>query len=114
MRRWFINWIQKYRTTAWIAWAVVVFILHAFPGEYIPEYNWTDMIALDKWIHATMFFSGVYILRFSMHSKFRIALVVLTYAFFLELFQLFIASNRSFDWLDLMADGAGAVLALFF
>ena len=111
MRRWFINWIEKYRAAAWVTWAVVVFILHAFPGEYVPNYSWMELFAIDKWVHALMFGLGAYIIQFSVRTKLQTAILALGYAFMLELYQLLLASGRSFDWLDLLADTVGILLA---
>jgi len=114
MRRWFTNLLLRYKTAAWVTWAVVVFLLHAFPGEYIPSLSWADWFALDKWIHALMFGSGVWIFSPFRFNRYILFLALMAYALGLEWFQLALASGRSFDYLDLAADAVGIALGLVF
>lgn len=112
MRRWFTNILFRYKTAAWVTWAVVVFLLHAFPGEYIPSLSWAEWLALDKWIHAFMFGSGVLVFKYHRVNRFALVFGLIAYASFLEWFQLTLASDRSFDFVDLLADGVGITIGL--
>jgi hypothetical protein len=39
-----------------LLWAIIIFILCATPGKYIPSASWLELLSVDKFVHATMFF----------------------------------------------------------
>lgn len=102
-----------------VLWTLTIFILCAAPGEYIPSKTWLDLLSIDKWIHALMFFI-LCILFFAAAVKYSkgmwvfVLIVVcgVLYGGLLEVMQATCFSNRGADWQDFAADAAGCLLAL--
>ena len=108
-----------------IAWFFIVGVLTLIPGNDVPEVGWLNIPHFDKLVHAGMFavltflFSLPYIRSsFTVEAKknmvLRISLVMITWGFFIEVIQKNFVPGRSFEWLDVMADAVGVLLALLF
>jgi VanZ family protein len=105
-----------------IGWAVLTAVLLVAPGDSLPEMGgwlppWLEQVA-DKLVHALLFFVlGVLVFRCFQGLRDARRRVVLTaalclaYAAVLELAQMWIP-QRSWDPMDLVAGGLGAMLAL--
>jgi hypothetical protein len=104
-----------------IAWALVIFILCATPGEYIPSNNWLELLSVDKLVHASIFFilttlCFAYTIRQKKDRTSRIFFCTLCilYGALLELMQGYCFRNRSADWQDMVANALGCLLAFLF
>lgn len=100
-------------------WTVIIFILCATPGQYIPSADWLELLSFDKFVHAGMFFVLCTLLflaaakngsRTTTISLYFLSAVA--YGASLELMQAFWFSNRSADWKDMVANTFGCVMAL--
>lgn len=103
------------------AWIVLIFILCAAPGHYFPSAGWMELLSLDKWIHAALFFilntfSWMLLLK-RRENKNRIYLytfLALSYGVALELMQAHMGTQRAYDELDMLANAIGTCLLLPF
>jgi hypothetical protein len=109
-----------------IGWLIITSILLTLPGEAFPTKSWFDNIWMfDKWVHIGLFaiLVGLWCLgwrslqRNSSPEKFRstfinIGVVGLAYGIVMEFVQLLFIPHRSFDFVDILADAAGCVIAV--
>jgi VanZ family protein len=97
---------------------VVIFLLCLLPGSEVPK---SGQEHLDKFVHAILFglFSFCTMIGFTKQYQFSVSssrVVLITvffsilYGVFIELFQGFILTDRSFEWLDLFADATGVLI----
>jgi VanZ family protein len=105
-----------------LLWALVIFILCVLPGKDIPSFWWTDLLSIDKLVHAGVF--GVLVLLLSrglrahyggleLRSR-RMLLWILAciaYGGALEIMQGVFLTDRYADVLDFLANSAGCGLA---
>jgi hypothetical protein len=112
MRRWLVNLPKKYKTTAHILWAVVVFGLHAMPSKSFPKISFWENLGPDKVVHAFMFFIGSSLAVYSGWDRMKSAIVWICAGVLLEYYQFYFTTDRSFDWFDATADGCGVIIAL--
>lgn len=111
--------ILKYCFTLSIIWALIILGLCSMPGQHIPSFNFLEMLAFDKWVHAGIFFVLCCFIFFSIiqrsNSKQKIyvffALTIL-YGCALEIMQGTLFSHRSADWNDVIANTVGCVFGL--
>jgi VanZ family protein len=94
-------------------------VLCATPGNLIPSANWLELLSFDKLVHASMFFSlcsllFLVVLKNNQNSNWLIIyfFASIFYGALLELMQAYCFVNRSADWLDIIANSFGCVLAL--
>lgn len=103
---------------------LVTLWLFTLPGSALPDNDWFDILQVDKWVHATLFFGlcGLFmypILSFdkSSYSKIKIFIVIsslaIGYGISIEFIQRYYIPNRSFDVWDIVADTIGSILAFF-
>jgi VanZ family protein len=111
--------ILKHPATASVTWAVVILILCATPGEYIPSEDWMELLSVDKLIHALMFFilCTLFFITSVRYQKPRMYAAIfffaaVIYGISLELMQATLFRNRSADWKDVVANTFGCVVAL--
>ena len=109
-----------------IFWFLFSFYLLTLPGSSLPKYNWFDKIHGDKFVHIGMFATLVILFLFPLRSQWRfpsfikpaliVAFAALAYGIVMEFVQQNFIPNRSFDLLDIAADGVGSFLpvALYF
>jgi VanZ family protein len=102
-----------------LLWAIVIFILCATPGQYIPSANWLELLSFDKFVHAGMFFilASLLFVAVVSHNQSRATIFIylfacIVYGIFLEIMQATCFSNRSADWKDVVANSFGCLLAL--
>lgn len=108
---------------AGILWAIFIFILCSLPGYTIPHYRWTDLLSVDKAVHAFLFciLSLLFIRGFKkqeqfpflkMHTALIVFLISAGYGGLLELMQNYCFVDRSGSWFDFIADAAGGILGI--
>jgi VanZ family protein len=104
-----------------LIWLIITFILLVMPGSDIPQAQIFDLIYFDKWVHVGMFglltilwgypFFKTNIASTNLFTK--ITVCVILYGVLMEFVQKFFAFERSFDFLDILADSIGCLLALW-
>lgn len=114
MKLWLVNLPKKYRTAAHILWAVVVFGLHAMSSKSFPKITLWENLGPDKIVHAVMFFCGTSLAIYSGWGKGKSVLVWICAGVFLEYYQFYFTTDRSFDWFDVFCDGLGVLLAIVY
>lgn len=114
-----ISLLKKYSYKLAILWALVIFALCSMPGSLIPSVSWLELLSFDKWVHAGVFFILVALFEISIiahqQSKNLIYLyftLSVLYGIALEIMQATVFSERSADWLDVIANSFGCLLAL--
>ena len=100
-------------------WALVIFILCATPGRYIPSANWLELLSFDKFVHASIFFTltallFVVAIKYKKQAKVFALFFMLAVAYggLLEMMQAKCFSDRSADWADMAANTFGCVIAI--
>ena len=105
-----------------IAWFFIVGFLTLMPGKDVPDVGWLNIPNLDKLVHIilfgglTLFFCLPYFktgLSFQKkrHIFIRISLSMILWGLMIEVIQEFFVPGRGFEWLDLLADSFGAMVA---
>ena len=102
-------------------------ILLTLPGTDFPEEGWFDKIWLDKWIHIGMFSvmvalwcKSLQLLKPNSSSQklkqlfIVTAIIFLGYGIAMEFVQKYFIPFRSFDVLDMLADGIGCTVGVIF
>jgi len=99
------------------AW-VLSLVLLTLPGSKLPHLEWIGKYQVDKAIHFTMFFGLVVLYYYPLHHRpnalrlYRlIAMTMFTYGILMEIVQKYWIPLRSFEWLDIVADGLGCLVA---
>lgn len=104
-----------------IVFWMLSFYLFTLQGTSLPKRNWFDTLQVDKWVHITIFL----LLMYLFYKPFKkgivspnsnnifgfIAIAGLGYGVAIEFIQQNFVANRSFDIWDIVADGAGCLLA---
>lgn len=109
--------IVKYSFALSIAWAFIILGLCSFPGQYIPSVDFLELLSFDKFVHAGIFFVLLLLLLVFLKNQHKLSLVIpvficcILYGMALELMQATVFSHRSADWLDVIANSTGALLA---
>lgn len=96
----------------------VIFLLCLMPGSEVPK---SGQEHLDKFVHAILFglFSFCTMIGFTKQYQFSVStsnVVLITvvfsilYGLSIELFQEYVLTDRSFEWLDLLADATGIMI----
>jgi hypothetical protein len=110
MKLWLVNLPKKYRTTAHILWAVVVFGLHAMSSKTFPKITFWENLGTDKIVHAIMFFIGTAFAVFSGWKKINAIILWVIAGILLEYYQFYFTTDRFFDWFDVFADFSGIMI----
>ena len=108
-----------------VIWLLLVTCLLCTPGAKLPKITWGDKIWFDKWVHIFLFmilvilWSKAYshtknIQRDSRNIFFKIMVVGCLYGIAIEIVQKYFIPFRSFDLMDIIADGIGCVIGYFF
>jgi VanZ family protein len=102
-----------------IVWAILIFVLCATPGQYLPSEEWLELIGFDKFVHASIFFillSLAFLKAFKHQQSSFVFVMSFIFAFFygviLEFMQANYFSNRSADFYDIAANTAGCFIAV--
>lgn len=100
---------------------MLIFILCAIPGKDIPFGGIWDILSLDKFIHASLFFIQAVLLilgfkkqtqmiLFNKHVKILAVILCVIYGGSLELMQGAFFEDRTADIFDFAANSSGAIL----
>lgn len=115
------NFILKYSLSLSIIWALIILGLCSMPGQHIPSFNFLELLAFDKWVHAGMFFVLCSLIFFYLlqknSSKNKIYMflgIAILYGGSLEIMQGTLFSHRSADWNDVIANTVGCIFGLIF
>ncbi len=106
-----------------ISWLIMVTVLLCIPGSSFPKKSWFVDIWIDKWAHIILFAIMVILWgmamgknyptsRSTLGSLILIGVCVILYGVGMELIQRFFIYNRSFEWKDILADSAGALMGV--
>jgi VanZ family protein len=116
-----INFLIKQSLPLAILWALVILLLCAMPGQYIPSISLLGLLSFDKWIHAGMFFvlNALILIHLSANGKSNnlslyFLLLSFLYGISLEIMQGLVFSNRSAEWQDMLANTFGCLIAFAF
>jgi VanZ family protein len=90
--------------------SILIIIAVLIPGSNIPSVSFAGV---DKFVHITMFASWAVAIAFDFRTvkPWIIFLLGLLFSLITEILQLFV-EGRSFDFYDMIADGAGLILGL--
>jgi VanZ family protein len=102
-----------------LTWFIFIFIVCAMPGKDVPYFSILDLLAIDKWVHAGIFFVLVVLLMRGMKfmyphaahmsaALFALAIAI-PYGGLLEIMQGAFFADRSADPYDFIANSFGAV-----
>ncbi|GAB3260523.1 hypothetical protein GCM10027347_24880 [Larkinella harenae] len=91
-----------------IGWTIAIFIGCAWPSDYPAP----DFTVNDKLIHVSIFGLWGFLWGTVSRSPVRVFFLGVLYGFLIEIYQLVMPINRSFEWLDLAADAVGIALGL--
>jgi hypothetical protein len=112
-----------------IAWLIISTALLTIPGKAFPSEDWLSAffakIWFDKWVHIGIFLLLVVLWCWGFSNSKRaqskkrnlflvIALIWFAYGIAMEFVQRDLVPFRSFDLLDIVADGVGCVIGLLF
>ncbi|MBI2269468.1 MAG: VanZ family protein [Bacteroidetes bacterium] len=109
------------RNTKWaLLWAMLIFILCAIPGRDTPFGSIWDILSLDKFIHASLFFIQAVLLihglskqtqltLFNKNVKISAVMFCVIYGGSLELMQGAFFEDRAADIYDFFANIFGAI-----
>jgi VanZ family protein len=104
-------------------WLLLVTVLLCLPGTEFPKITWLNKIRTDKWVHIFMFLILVILWCSAYWSRQKkgtprkifigIAVLCLIYGIMMELVQHLFIPFRTFDLLDIVADGVGCMSGFF-
>lgn len=105
-----------------VLWTLLIIGAHAIPGHELPKPFW-DFFQFDKIAHFMMFsiltfswLNGIMkqstIYKLKVHGPKIVLAFSLILGLVLETLQNAIFVNRSFQWADVIADGAGGVVGI--
>ena len=110
-----------YKNSLWliVVWWLIIFMLCATPGAFIPSADWMELLSLDKWVHAAIFFilTSLFILQYKRKNQKKQVLffyffLCVAYGVSLEWMQAKFFSGRYADWQDIIANTFGCFVAL--
>jgi len=103
-------------------WAAIILFLSAFSGDKIPRVDFIKIPNFDKFVHFSLYYVFSILLIsggnqnkkqgwVTLNSIKWAALVAITYGLFIELLQHLLFTSRSADFLDIVANVIGFVMA---
>lgn len=107
---------STYRRLA-LAWALLIALLCGIPGKQLPSNHWFDLVSLDKWVHAFLFYvlclwlCKGYRKQDVKASRWPFLLIAVAYGVLMEVLQATVFVDRTFDYQDMVANSAGACIA---
>jgi VanZ family protein len=109
-----------------LAWSLIILLLYGVPGSDIPRMDLMSLLSMDKLAHAGFFAMQVHLLITAFrkqtrspickYNAIRLSIAISAgYGIVLELIQGAVFSERTTDWLDLLANlvGCGLGFLLF-
>jgi VanZ family protein len=113
------------KTWLWVvAEIVIIFILLSLPGNsFHTSSNWFGFLPIDKMVHMILFGSLAFSLFYSfenskynglktVRAKAYALIFCMLYGIAMEYYQKYFVPSRGFEVADMLADTAGAILAL--
>ncbi len=105
-----------------ITWFIIANILFFLPGEDLPEVTFLDKIFFDKWVHIGLFAGLVFLTAYPFIKEgicnkmllIKIITFFVIYGVLVEFIQKYFASDRSFDYTDMIADACGCIAGSLF
>jgi len=107
-----------------ILWAIIIFLLCSIPGKNLDKANIFDLLYLDKLVHVFLYFILTILLipGFKKFVNFLYArsslvyslVISVFYGMIIEIFQLYVFHDRSAEFMDIVANLAGALIATFY
>ena len=96
-------------------------ILLVLPGSDLPKSSFLDEIYFDKWVHIGLFCGLTVLTAFPFTRENTATIKLLTkisisfiiYGVLMEIVQKYFASERTFDFWDIIADMAGSFCGLY-
>lgn len=106
-------------------WALIILILCGIPGRDIPHISFLELLSVDKFIHAGIFFVLVLLTTrgFMLQTNFMLLqqlakigtlIICIIYGGVLELMQEAVFEERSADVYDFIANSVGCLLGTYF
>jgi len=107
-----------------LAWALIIAALCLTPGKALPQWQWADLLSVDKLIHALMFGVFTYLLARGLRERATNAWPMgrllwiagslsFAYGALMEVLQEWPGLGRNGDMVDLTANTIGAVLGAY-
>ena len=113
------------KTLLWvIAEVVIIFVLLSLPGNNFGDHSsWFKEFPVDKLVHMILFGSlalsiffyfeaSTLIILKSIRAKALALIVCIVYGIAMEYYQKYFVPSRGFEVADMLADAAGALIAL--
>ena len=104
-------------------WAILATFLCGTNGHNIPQFSFTDLFGIDKLAHMLLFGTETFLIAIATQklnddkNSFLIILpaflIGTIFGILIEILQATIFTNRSFDYLDMLANTIGCALAWF-
>lgn len=107
-----------------IAWALLIAFLCLTPGKALPQWEWADLLSVDKLVHMLMFGALSYLLARGFRDRsgntwtdarvlFVAGLLSFAYGALMEVLQETPGLGRNGDVVDLTANTLGAVVGAY-
>ncbi|MCB0770976.1 MAG: VanZ family protein [Flavobacteriales bacterium] len=107
-----------------MAWGGLILVLCLTPGAALPTWQWADLLSVDKLVHAVIF--GVLVMLLGRGFREQglgsvlvplalplAAVLGIAYGGAMELMQQIPGLGRRGDWMDVIANTIGSILAFF-
>jgi VanZ family protein len=104
-----------------IAWALIILLLCGMNGAHFPKFDIDSFIRIDKLAHIVLFGFLSYLIAmasqkvFTNNSSFKLIypafLIGTAYGILIEVLQSTIFINRTYDYLDMLANTLGCIFA---
>jgi VanZ family protein len=102
-------------------WAILATFLCGTNGQNIPQFSIINLFGIDKLAHMLLFGTETFLIAittkkiYAYQSSFRIIfpafLIGTVFGILIEILQATVFTNRSFDYLDMLANTIGCALA---
>ena len=105
-----------------IFWFVFILFATLSNVSTLEALNWKNFFSYDKPIHMILFGTQAYLVvlgahknAFTISSKFNLLVCLITALFgaSIEYLQILLTTSRSFDYIDMLANAIGALIAYF-
>jgi VanZ family protein len=102
-------------------WAILATLLCGTNGHNIPQFSFTNLFGIDKLAHMLLFGTETFLIAvitkkiYAYKNSFLIIfpafLIGAVFGIIIEILQATVFTNRSFDYLDMLANTIGCALA---
>lgn len=102
---------SEYHPVPSLVSGLFIFILCLLPGKSFPDVSWAAAVAPDKWVHFGLYAGWLWVYHYSGGKKILpVAAFMMLFGGGIEIIQDKFLTDRSGEWLDWAADGAGLAL----